>query len=182
MTAPAPLSRKINREQSNLITLTLLQRARMNVLTKDNVRVDFSYRLNRFSITKENEFLSLSPSSFQLLVTISRLETEYEQISVRQHGSKIEIIKLLNNFLITFMSKTITSSVSLPGYIVESISTNYENILDFVKIQKINHPAKGTGTPSIIQPRKKRTQDTCKEEHQDIDEASTSNNRRPFAR
>ena len=181
--APARLSRKINREQSNiLITLTLLQRARMNVYTRDNVRVDFSYRLNRFSITKENEFLSLSPSSFQLLVTISRLDTEYEQITVRQHGSKIEIIKLLNNFLITFMSKTITSSVSLPGHIMESISTNYENILDFVKIQKIKHPAKGTGTPSIIQPRKKRTQDTSKEEHQDIDEASTSNNRDPFAR
>ena len=65
---------------------------------------------------------------------------------------------------------------------MESISTNYEKFLDFVKIQKIKHPAKGTALPSIIETRKKQTQDTRKEEHQDIDEASTSNNRRPFAR
>ena len=130
----------------------------MNVFMKDGVRIDFNQKMNRFSITKDKEFLSISPTVFMLLVTLADSESDYERISIQQNGSLVEIIKLVNNYLLTFTCKSLSSSLILPGHILVLIAANYTNMIGLIKFEKntqkrqnITHQAK------IIVPRRKRT-------------------------
>ena len=98
----------------------------MNIFKKDGVRIDFSSRLNRFSISQNTEWISLSPTTFHLLLCLLQTDSNYERVRIQQNGSEVEILKLNENYLLTFSSRSINSSISLKKSILESISTNYD--------------------------------------------------------
>ena len=100
--------------------------ARMNIFKKDGVRIDFSSRLNRFSISQNTEWISLSPTTFHLLLCLLQTDSNYERVRIQQNGSEVEILKLNENYLLTFSSRSINSSINLKKSILESISTNYD--------------------------------------------------------
>ena len=92
--------------------------------------------MDRFSASKENEWISFSPTVFAIIVTIARSESKSERITVNQHGSYIEIIKVLDNFMVSFTSKNLTSSLILESDIVKCLAQSYENILERVSNHK----------------------------------------------
>ena len=92
--------------------------------------------MDRFSASKENEWISFSPTVFAIIVTIARSESKSERITVNQHGSYIEIIKILNNFMLSFTSKNLTSSLTLESESVKCLAESYENILEKVSNHK----------------------------------------------
>ena len=121
----------------------------MNIYKKDGISIDFSVRLNRFSVSQNTEWISLSPTTFHLLLCLLQTDSNYERVKTLQKGSEVEILKLYENYLVTFTSRTISSSITLKKNILESISTNYDRNI----IKKFNvHPH--TATP--IQARKKK--------------------------
>ena len=121
----------------------------MNIYKKDGISIDFSVRLNRFSVSQNTEWISLSPTTFHLLLCLLQTDSNYERVKTLQKGSEVEILKLYENYLVTFTSRTINSSITLKKNILESISTNYDrNIIK--KFNVYSH----TTTP--IQARKKK--------------------------
>ena len=108
----------------------------MNVFSKNGFKVDYTMRMDRFSASKENEWISFSPTVFAIIVTIARSESKSERITVNQHGSYIEIIKILNNFMLSFTSKNLTSSLTLESESVKCLAESYENILEKVSNHK----------------------------------------------
>ena len=108
----------------------------MNVFSKNGFKVEYTVRMDRFSASKENEWISFSPTVFAIIVTIARSESKSERITVNQHGSYIEIIKVLDNFMVSFTSKNLTSSLILESDIVKCLAQSYENILERVSNHK----------------------------------------------
>ena len=121
----------------------------MNIFKKDGVRIDFSSRLNRFSISQNTEWISLSPTTFHLLLCLLQSDSNYEKVRVQQNGSEVEILKLNENYLLTFTSRSINSSINLKKSILESISTNYDRN-SIKKMKDYSH------ITSPIQARKKK--------------------------
>ena len=58
-----------------------------------------------------------------MLAVIARTESKSERIIVYQHGSDIEVIKVLDNFVVFFTSKNLTSSLTLEN-IFERVSNH----------------------------------------------------------
>ena len=108
----------------------------MNVFSKNGLKIEYTMRMDRFSASKDNEWISFSPTVFAIIVTIARSESKSERITVNQHGSYIEIIKVLNNFMVSFTSKNLTSSLTLESESVECLVESYENILERVSNHK----------------------------------------------
>ena len=108
----------------------------MNVFSKNGLKIDYTTRMDRFSASKDNEWISFSPTVFAIIVTIARSESKSERITVNQHGSYIEIIKVLNNFMVSFTSKNLTSSLTLESESVKCLAESYENILEKVSNHK----------------------------------------------
>ena len=52
---------------------------------------------------------------------------------VRQHGSHIEVIKVLDNFMVSFTSKNFTISPIMECDIVNSLVSSFDNIMESVK-------------------------------------------------
>ena len=110
--------------------------ARMNVLSTESVKVDYSVQLDRFSIIRDNEWLSVGTTAFQLLNTLATSNHEFERVVVQQSGSEIEIIKLLGNYLLTFRSKTLTSSVVLTSNVMKTLCENHTRIMTMVRVER----------------------------------------------
>ena len=113
----------------------------MNVFSKNGFKVDYTVRMDRFSASKDNEWISFSPTVLAIIVTVARSESKSERITVNQHGSHIEIIKVLDNFMVSFTSKNLTSSLTLESDIVKCLAQSYENILESVsRHKKVRQP------------------------------------------
>ena len=106
----------------------------MNVFSKNGLKIDYTVRLDRFSLSRGNEWVSLSPTVLASIVTVAQCKSESERIKVQQNGSFIEIIKLLDNFMVSFTSKNFTSSLTLESDVVKCLAQSYENILEEVSM------------------------------------------------
>ena len=109
---------------------------KLNLFSKNGLRIDYTVRLDRFSLSRGNEWISLSPSVLAILVTVARCKSESEIIKIQQNGSFIEIIKLLDNFIVSFTNKNLTSSLVLESDVVKCLEQSYENILERVSNHK----------------------------------------------
>ena len=108
----------------------------MNVFSRNAFKIEYNKRMDSFSASKDNEWISFSPTVFAVIVAIARAESKSERIIVNQHGSHIEVVKDLDNFMIFFTSKNLTSSLTLESEIVKCLAEKYENILERVSNHK----------------------------------------------
>ena len=113
----------------------------MNLLAKEDIKIDFSARLNRFSISKKDEWISISPCTFKMLVSLIDVDSDYERIKIFQNGSEVEIVKLYCNYVLSFNCKSIRTSIVLPSMIMEYISQNFKSINEKVLNYKSNLPS-----------------------------------------
>ena len=103
----------------------------MNVFSKNGLKIDYT-----FSARKDDEWISFSPTVLAVVVAIARSKTRSERIIVHQNGSQSEVTKVLDNFMISFTSKEITSSLTIECEIVNSLVTSFDNIMETVNKQK----------------------------------------------
>ena len=110
--------------------------ARMNLLSKEDVKVDYSVHLDRFSIIRNDEWLSISTTSFEVLHTLASTQFDFERVIIQQQGSEVEIIKLLSNYILTFKSKTVTTSLILTSNVMNTIKENFRHMMNIVRVER----------------------------------------------
>ena len=73
---------------------------------------------------------------FAVIVVIARTESKSEKIIVNQHRSHIDVMKVLDNFMVSFTPKNLTSSLTLESDIVKCRAESYKNIFERVSNHK----------------------------------------------
>ena len=107
----------------------------MNVFSKNGLKIDYTTRMGRFSASKDNEWISFSPTVLAVVVAIARSRIRSERVIVNEEESRIEVIKVLGNFMICVKSKDTTSSLTIECDIVNSLVSSFNNIMEAVKKQ-----------------------------------------------
>ena len=107
----------------------------MNVFSKNGLKIDYTTRMGRFSASKDNEWISFSPSVLAVVVAIARSRIRSERVIVNEEESRIEVIKVLGNFMICVKSKDTTSSLTIECDIVNSLVSSFNNIMEAVEKQ-----------------------------------------------
>ena len=107
----------------------------MNVFSKNGLKIDYTTRMGRFSASKDNEWISFSPTVLAVVVAIARSRIRSERVIVNEEESRIEVIKVLGNFMISVKSKDTTSSLTIECDIVNSLVSSFNNIMEAVEKQ-----------------------------------------------
>ena len=120
---------------------------KVNVFTRDGVKIDFSSRFKRFSILFKKEWISISKTTLDLLRVVTKPDSDFENLSIRQNGSSIGIMKILDNFLITYKRNTaLPSSIVLSASVMGAIEENYDRMMDMLeggeKSTEVSGPSK----------------------------------------
>ena len=126
----------------------------MNVFLKNGIKIDYSVRRDRFSLAQKNEWLSITPSVFALLVTTARYEIESNRVEVYNNGTCIEITNVLGNIKITNGTPGIATSVVIDAPTMRCLVMKFEEIIDLAVncrkklLQSIPHLDKGRNDSS----------------------------------
>ena len=120
-------------ERSNLAT--------MNLLKTEDIKLDYSSHLDRISITRNEEWISISVTCFEMLHLLSNTTCDYERIVIQQQGSEVEIIKLLSNFILTFKGKNLTTSLVLTSNVITTIKENFRQLLNIIRTERSRRPS-----------------------------------------
>ena len=107
----------------------------MNVFSKNGLKIEYTVRMGRFSVSKDNEWISFSPTVLTVVVAIARTQTRSERVIVNEQECHIEVIKVLGNFMVSVKSKDTTSSLTIECDVVNSLASSFNNIMEAVKNQ-----------------------------------------------
>lgn len=106
----------------------------MNLLKFESFKIDYNSYIDRINVSKDNDWIGISPLVFSVWMTMLEVNSQFEKIIIKQDGSQIEIIKLLNNSLLTLTSKAFVTSVAVTDKEYEKIRSNIDIIKE--KISK----------------------------------------------
>ena len=110
----------------------------MSVYNAHGIRIDYNPNLRRFSILKGRDWVSISPTVLNLLFTLNEINSPYERVTVHQHGSQIEIVKLATNFLIIFVARNISGSLMMESNVIQELNVQKTSIMNRVKSENPN--------------------------------------------
>ena len=77
----------------------------------DEVRIDYNAQMKRFSLSRNDDWLSFTHTSFRVMMVMMDETNEYDRIVVNQLSSQLEIIKNFKNFMLEFKCKNFTSVI-----------------------------------------------------------------------
>ena len=136
----------------------------MNIFRSENFNFDYNKFMNRLTITKGNEWISLSITSFNIFLNIVENSSSYERVIIRQNGSDVEVTCLMKNYNLTLTCKNFTTFLNfseLEGNLIrENIKIIKENLHKLKSIaidgEKKNEVPKNTKTKMITQTEHKK--------------------------
>ena len=76
-----------------------------------------------------------------LLHAVSFSKHEFERVVIQQSGSEIEFMKLLEIYLLTFRSKTITTSQVLTRTVIKILNESHDRIMNAVRVETTRRTA-----------------------------------------
>ena len=79
-------------------------------------------------MNKDNEFMSLTLSTFKLFLTLTKTDSDVNRIKATQNGSDIEILTLYGNFMLTMLSLKHHSTICIPKQIMDVLIRNNDSI------------------------------------------------------
>ena len=79
-------------------------------------------------MNKDNEFMSLTLSTFKLFLTLAKTDSDVNRIKVTQNGSDIEILTLYGNFMLTMLSWKYHSTICISKQIMDIRIRNNDSI------------------------------------------------------
>ena len=77
----------------------------MNIFSKNLFKINFNSYLQRVSLQNETNLISISESSFRVLLALMNTEEKYNRLITEEGNVKVEITKILNNFRISTYNK-----------------------------------------------------------------------------
>ena len=100
----------------------------MNLFKYQNLQLHYNNILKRISVNKDDEFMSLTLSTFKLFLTLAKDDSDVNRIQVTQNGSDIEILKLYGNFMLTMQSWKYHSTITISKPIIDKLIENEDSI------------------------------------------------------
>ena len=118
----------------------------MKIYQSPLLTIDYNPKLNRVSITSPDGFVSLTQTSWKLIVSLMKYGSKFEQIDINQICSKVSVYYMNNNLTITFSGRTHTSQIFLCRETISRIVKNSE--IMFAKIASLEMEGKTPSNPS----------------------------------
>ena len=103
----------------------------MNLFTDGSLKIYYNKITKKVIFMTCNEFISLSPTQFKIIIMMMRAD-EGEKIILRRNNVDVEFFKFMGGYSITIFSKTYTSTIIICEETLELINENYERISETI--------------------------------------------------
>ena len=105
----------------------------MNLIKFDSFKIDFNSYIDRLNILKNKDWIGISPLVFNVWMTMLEADSQFEKVIIKQDNCQVEIIKLLNNSLLTLSNKSFSTSLAVTDKEYEKIKANLDVIREKIK-------------------------------------------------
>ena len=97
----------------------------------EDLKLNWSVHMRRYSLSKNDQWVSLSPSSLKVFISLIGNNVNYNKVVITQTNSEIAIIQLMGNYLIQYSGKNICSSIIINESMSKKILENSDRILEY---------------------------------------------------
>ena len=118
----------------------------MNIYQSPLLTIDYNTKFNRVSVTTPEGFVSLTQTSWKIIVTLMKYGSKFEQIDINQVCSKVSAYFINGNLTLIFSGRTHTSQIFLSREMISRIVKNSE--IMFAKIASLEMEGKTPSNPS----------------------------------
>ena len=112
------------------------KKSKMNLFRNNEVKIDYNTQMKRFSLAKNEEWVSITHTSFHVMLVMMDVKTDYDQIVINQNCSQLEIIKIFKNFMLEFKCKNFTSVIVISDSTMHAIYNVRDDIWKTVNSMK----------------------------------------------
>ena len=84
--------------------------------------------MDRLNISKNNDWIGISSLAFNVWMILLEADSQFEKVILKQDNCQVEIIKLLNNSLLTLRNKSFSTSLAVTEKEYEKIKANLDVI------------------------------------------------------
>ena len=117
----------------------------MNIFQSPSLTIDYNPKFNRVSVTTPEGFVSLSQTSWKIIVTLMKYGSKFEQIDINQVCSKVAVYYINGNLTINFSGRSYTSQIFLTCEMISRIVKNSD--IMFAKIASLEMKGKSPSNP-----------------------------------
>ena len=117
----------------------------MKIHQSPYLTIDYNTKFNRVSVTTPEGFVSLSQTSWKIIVTLMKYGSKFEQIDINQICSKVAAYYINGNLTINFSGRSYTSQIFLTREMISQIVKNSEMM--FAKIASLEMKGKSPSNP-----------------------------------
>ena len=107
-----------------------------NMFKDRDISISYNSILNRFSLSKNDEWISISITTFYVWMGMLDVETDYEHVIIDQNPSTVEITKIFSSINLKFKSKNYITCISLKEETVRKIHCQSENMKRHIKLRR----------------------------------------------
>ena len=100
----------------------------MNIFSKNIFKINFDSYLQRVSLQNETNLISISESSFRVLLALMNTEEKYNRLITEEGNVKVEITKILNNFRISTYNKIFFYWIFIDNQLTDIIKSSEKDI------------------------------------------------------
>ena len=112
----------------------------MSLFRINEIRLNYNVQFKRISLTSGDDFISLSMRSFEIFMSMVKVESSYDKIKLTQPTSELEILQLCGNFILHFQSsKNLLSKVIIKEYEAKQILDAQLKITEAIKKRNDNY-------------------------------------------
>ena len=104
----------------------------MSLFKNEEIKIDYNAHMKRFSILKNEEWISITHTTFRVMMIMMDTMNDFDRVVVNQQSSHLEIIQILKNFMLEFKCKNFTSIVTISNITMRAIYNVHNDILKIV--------------------------------------------------
>ena len=104
----------------------------MSLFKNEEIKIDYNAHMKRFSILKNEEWISITHTTFRVMMIMMDTMNDFDRVVVNQQSSHLEIIQILKNFMLEFKCKNFTSIVVISNTTMRAIYNVHNDILKIV--------------------------------------------------
>ena len=104
----------------------------MSLFKNEEIKIDYNAQMKRFSILKNEEWISITHTSFRVMMVMMDAKSDFDRVVVNQQSSHLEIIQILKNFMLEFKCKNFTSIIVISNTTMRAIYNVHNDILKVV--------------------------------------------------
>ena len=120
----------------------------------EDFKISFSRHMRRFTLTRSDQWLSLSLTSMKILLSLLENDSNHNRVTISQGNSEVLIENILQNYLIRFTGRNITSTIIINGNITKKMLENGGKI---IQLSNDKSKASDSENPHSLNSKKRKT-------------------------